>query len=137
MYRELLNSNSSPILELPVKFVSQICHENPQHTTRWHLFSILWYRHYSKFHHHNSHFLIRLLRNWSYVRRKIVPNCLTKWHFYCPQVDQICTEYINQEAYLIYKLFKFIWPNELNRECRHFPKILIWRIKHKITFYLD
>ena len=28
MYRQLLNSNSSPILELSVKFVSQICHEN-------------------------------------------------------------------------------------------------------------
>ena len=28
MYRQLLNSNSSPILELSVKFVPQICHEN-------------------------------------------------------------------------------------------------------------
>ena len=30
MYRQLLNSNSSPrpILELSVKFESQICHEN-------------------------------------------------------------------------------------------------------------
>ena len=28
MYRQLLNLNSSPILELSVKFVSQICHEN-------------------------------------------------------------------------------------------------------------
>ena len=27
MYSQLLKSNSSPILELPVKFVSQICHE--------------------------------------------------------------------------------------------------------------
>ena len=28
MYRQLLNYNSSPILGLSVKFVSQICHEN-------------------------------------------------------------------------------------------------------------
>ena len=28
MYCKLLNLNSSPILELSVKFVSQICHEN-------------------------------------------------------------------------------------------------------------
>ena len=28
MYRQFLNSNSSPILELSVKFLSQICHEN-------------------------------------------------------------------------------------------------------------
>ena len=28
MYHQLLNSNSSPILELSVKFASQICHEN-------------------------------------------------------------------------------------------------------------
>ena len=28
MYHQILNSNSSPILELSVKFVSQICHEN-------------------------------------------------------------------------------------------------------------
>ena len=28
MYRQLLNSNSSSILELSVKFVFQICHEN-------------------------------------------------------------------------------------------------------------
>ena len=28
MYCQLLNSNSSPILELAAKFVSQICHEN-------------------------------------------------------------------------------------------------------------
>ena len=28
MYRQLLKSNPSPILELSVKFVSQICHEN-------------------------------------------------------------------------------------------------------------
>ena len=28
MYRQFLNSNSFPILEFSVKFVSQICHEN-------------------------------------------------------------------------------------------------------------
>ena len=28
MYSQLLNSNSSPILELSIKFVSQICHKN-------------------------------------------------------------------------------------------------------------
>ena len=28
MYCQILNSNSSTILELSVKFVSQICHEN-------------------------------------------------------------------------------------------------------------
>ena len=28
MYRQLLNSDQSPILELSVKFVSQICQEN-------------------------------------------------------------------------------------------------------------
>ena len=28
MYCQLLNWNSSPILELSVRFVSQICHEN-------------------------------------------------------------------------------------------------------------
>ena len=28
MYRQLLNTDSSPILDLSVKFVSQICHEN-------------------------------------------------------------------------------------------------------------
>ena len=28
MYRQLLNANSSPILELSVKFISQICHGN-------------------------------------------------------------------------------------------------------------
>ena len=28
MYHQILNSNSSPIMELSVKFVSQICHEN-------------------------------------------------------------------------------------------------------------
>ena len=28
MYRQFLNSNSSPILEMSVKLVSQICHEN-------------------------------------------------------------------------------------------------------------
>ena len=28
MYRQIFNSNSSPILEVSVKFVSRICHEN-------------------------------------------------------------------------------------------------------------
>ena len=28
MYCQLLNSNSSPMLKLSVKFASQICHEN-------------------------------------------------------------------------------------------------------------
>ena len=28
MYCQLLNSNSSPILELSIKFVSEICYEN-------------------------------------------------------------------------------------------------------------
>ena len=28
MYRQIVNSNSSDILELSVKFVSQICHDN-------------------------------------------------------------------------------------------------------------
>ena len=37
---------SSPILELSVKFTSQIYHENiNKPLNRWHLFSRLWYRH--------------------------------------------------------------------------------------------
>ena len=32
MYRQLLNTDSSPILDLSVKFVSQICHENIKKT---------------------------------------------------------------------------------------------------------